>query len=1213
MASPSNFPTTQQATNVVQGLTAAEVIAEITQFLADNGYQTGSERDQAVQNTLANLGLNPNTGRVGTAFTSAVFNPTARTLTFTRLNGTTAVVTVPKSAEVSDVVFDTANNSLTVVSTDGSRVSTTISGLAGTQGPQGKFRVTIYTYTAHGAEVPATPTGSYDGTSFTNLATNWQVEFPATQINDPSTFDVYASFATYDPSTTGVQALTWNAPFKADAEAGIPGLAGNDGWTPSFALVSDGERRVLQVSDWTGGEGTKPTIGQYVGSTGLVNEIANGIDIRGPKGEDGTGDNTGDGGKGDNGWSPVLAVISDGTRRVLQVSDWTGGEGTKPATGSYIGATGFVTAIASAIDIRGPAGAGGGSGGGSGPESLNELLLTPRTFADSLRYTNDDYLAPVAGTITNEGTLMVGGENVQVIETPDPNVSPGVVQIYLKHGAALTGNNPAITFGIYLSETLPEGYTLSVKSRNGADSTYIELPKTDIGRNIVGNRNGMVGTTAYALARELTTTELANLGVSDTTSITSLSWTLRVTGVAQANPDYTLLDETAIDVVTGQHVAREYGVPGTANTSSSITITAASISGWYGFQSGDLTTSAGYGDADPESFIIDDEVFKILELSTNGGTSDRGIFLAVDKPLPAGATLTFTVDGTAITGVFDVDNDVSSTTGTGIVLSGGFRPSGEAATATTRAYYGQASGGAWLDNMEANDLTLTAVDSDGNDLDVGLPTETELQISIATEDHTGVSSDTDIRGDGWYAVVDRGTAGGGTPTDDTALTARLNAISDQTGETENIGKANVDGQTLRSILARLVNTMSYAISASARLFLSALSAGTGTTYVSSDTRFIVNRGYISGKDGDGNIDRDNIIPDSEIDVTQQNYLTITNSGFWTDNHLVALNMTNIHEADILTFYATGSGTAIRGVSLSAVNATVDGASAIKFATRMVDASGNYSNTGFVTRAGTDISVDIRSDVRMALYLEHHPNTPTQITVVPVINGITCDDFTITRPANSNQLRIRDELESDPITTVNKTGYNRIKVWDLDPSIYISHSEMRTNYTLLTTDDAALDPYVHNRTDDVITIADGTALKGTFQDKDGNELGGGATSSFSSTVEILAKSGNSTYTLKAGKRVSDIFLLGITYGSSANLSGSSDLGTANGNTNKVFTSTGLLPLNGTNIIFGGAGRGANNMAARIVSTTGTLTALDIRGVDLTDTISTNVIQVQVVYK
>ena len=78
-----------------------------------------------------------------------------------------------------------------------------------------------------------------------------------------------------------------------EGQDGEPGQDGNDGengedgWSPKFATVPDGERRVLQVADWFGGGGTKPDIGQYIGETGLVAAIAEGVDIRGPAGQDG--------------------------------------------------------------------------------------------------------------------------------------------------------------------------------------------------------------------------------------------------------------------------------------------------------------------------------------------------------------------------------------------------------------------------------------------------------------------------------------------------------------------------------------------------------------------------------------------------------------------------------------------------------------------------------------------------------------------------------------------------------------------------------------------------------------------------------------------------------------------------------------------------------------------------------------------------------------
>ena len=176
-------------------------------------------------------------------------------------------------------------------------------------------------------------------------------------------------------------------------------VAGQDGWSPTFAVAADGTRSVLQVVDWIGGEGTKPVTGKYVGAAGFVTLIADAVDIRGLKGDKG---DEGDAGpanslnigtvvsgasasatisgtaptqelnlvlpKGDNGlnglngWSPVLAVATDGERRVLEVVDWIGGEGTKPAITGYIGATGIVVNIADAINVRGSVGAEGDTG-----------------------------------------------------------------------------------------------------------------------------------------------------------------------------------------------------------------------------------------------------------------------------------------------------------------------------------------------------------------------------------------------------------------------------------------------------------------------------------------------------------------------------------------------------------------------------------------------------------------------------------------------------------------------------------------------------------------------------------------------------------------------------------------------------------------------------------------------------------------------------------
>jgi len=80
----------------------------------------------------------------------------------------------------------------------------------------------------------------------------------------------------------------------------------------------------------------------------------------GSNGEDGA--DGADGADGDDGWSPVFAVVSDEARRVLQVTDWVGGQGAKPSTGQYVGAVGLTATLGEAVDVRGSPGAPGADG-----------------------------------------------------------------------------------------------------------------------------------------------------------------------------------------------------------------------------------------------------------------------------------------------------------------------------------------------------------------------------------------------------------------------------------------------------------------------------------------------------------------------------------------------------------------------------------------------------------------------------------------------------------------------------------------------------------------------------------------------------------------------------------------------------------------------------------------------------------------------------------
>lgn len=110
---------------------------------------------------------------------------------------------------------------------------------------------------------------------------------------------------------------------------------------------------------------------------------------------------------GEKGWSPVLAVVTDGSRRVLQVSDWTGGQGTKPAIGQYIGASGLTSTIGDAVDIRGAAGVDGvdGTNGEDGREvefQNNGTHIQWRYVGDA-SWTNLVSLSAITGPAGDDG------------------------------------------------------------------------------------------------------------------------------------------------------------------------------------------------------------------------------------------------------------------------------------------------------------------------------------------------------------------------------------------------------------------------------------------------------------------------------------------------------------------------------------------------------------------------------------------------------------------------------------------------------------------------------------------------------------------------------------------------------------------------------------------------------------------------------------------
>jgi collagen type VII alpha len=120
-----------------------------------------------------------------------------------------------------------------------------------------------------------------------------------------------------------------------------------------------------------------------------------------------TGPTGSTGAAGTNGWSPVLAAVSNGSGGyVLQITSWTGGTGTPPSsTNQFIGASGIVGTAAAAQDIRGPAGAPGASTLAFGIVTGNTGTATADASPDTIAITGAGAIS-TAATDTPDGLVI---------------------------------------------------------------------------------------------------------------------------------------------------------------------------------------------------------------------------------------------------------------------------------------------------------------------------------------------------------------------------------------------------------------------------------------------------------------------------------------------------------------------------------------------------------------------------------------------------------------------------------------------------------------------------------------------------------------------------------------------------------------------------------------------------------------------------------------
>lgn len=217
------------------------------------------------------------------------------------------------------------------------------------------------------------------------------------------------------------------------------------GWTPSLAIVLDGVRKVLQVTAWTGGTGTAPVTGVYLGSSGFVSDIANAVDlnvgIQGATGATGSAGPTGATGS----TGPAGATGSQGIQGVKGDTGNVGSAGTTGATG----AQGIQGVKGDTGDI-GPTGETGPTGAAGATGATGSIGITGLTGSQGIQGVKGD-----TGDVGPQGTIGLtgpsGAQGIQGIQgiqgvtgAKGDQGDPGVTII---SGIAVLGFPPVIEDG----------------------------------------------------------------------------------------------------------------------------------------------------------------------------------------------------------------------------------------------------------------------------------------------------------------------------------------------------------------------------------------------------------------------------------------------------------------------------------------------------------------------------------------------------------------------------------------------------------------------------------------------------------------------------------------------------------------------------------------------------------------------------------------------
>ncbi len=385
----------------------------------------------------------------------------------------------------------------------------------------------------------------------------------------------------------------------------------------------------------------------------------------GPKGDKGDKGDTGD--PGSEGWTPVFAVVADGDRYVQQVVDWTGGTGTKPTTGRYVGPSGFVSAIGDAVNIRGASGSGTGDMLASIYDPANKAgdvfamdnmvegtdtkIMTAAERAaisanTAARHTHSNK-AILDGTQQSFTTALKNKlDGIEDGADKTPNLSGFATTAQLTAGLSGKFDNPTGTTSQYIRgdgslatfPAIPAGTVTSVGLSAPTGFTVSGSPVTGSGTLTFAYASGYTGFTT-TLQSKLNGIE-AGAQVNTVTSVAGKTGavTLAKGDVGLGNVDNTSDANKPVSSAQAAAINAKADPPQSGNTASSATITPSGGSAWNQYfvtaQAAAATIAAPSGTAANGNRLI----LRIKDNGTARALTWNAIYRGVVDALPATST-----------------------------------------------------------------------------------------------------------------------------------------------------------------------------------------------------------------------------------------------------------------------------------------------------------------------------------------------------------------------------------------------------------------------------------------------------------------------------------------------------------------------------------------------------------------------------------------------